>query len=491
MQPATSVPRMAVAMRYRDVAAASAWLVAAFGFTEKATIRGPAGRVSSAQLALGSGMVLLETVGETGFDSFMRQPDEIGGAETQSCYFVVPDADAHCRTARAAGAILLSDIEEFDNGGRGYSCRDPEGHVWTFGTYDPWLGDAPLSQSPPSRSRAKPMATGFGLIACIVASAMTGAWFGDILRQPDSTVAARVAVHQSAANVSPLHPAADERARESAERTVRDLRDEIARERTARNAAEQDLQDLQKTIADQQSSRDAAERTAREMHEELALVRTARDAAQQELHTLQGTVAGLVSAREAAERAIAQIDEDLAQERRARAAAERRSEELQQQVSAPSEAVAAAERAVREAVVRTEQERSAKDIAIVLAQDVQMRLAAEQAARERLEREVGQARAELGRGAGARSAAEHQVEAARAQLEEERAAREAAEQAVQEARAQLEAEQNHKRVAWRMVADLRKEVARLRAEAGEEPPAPAPKAKQMRRSNPAAKNAPQ
>ncbi|HZF33304.1 MAG TPA: glyoxalase, partial [Candidatus Angelobacter sp.] len=25
-----------------------------------------------------------------------------------------------------------------DYGGRGYSCRDPEGHLWNFGTYDPW-----------------------------------------------------------------------------------------------------------------------------------------------------------------------------------------------------------------------------------------------------------------------------------------------------------------------------------------------------------------
>jgi uncharacterized glyoxalase superfamily protein PhnB len=25
-----------------------------------------------------------------------------------------------------------------DYGGRGYSCRDSEGHLWNFGTYDPW-----------------------------------------------------------------------------------------------------------------------------------------------------------------------------------------------------------------------------------------------------------------------------------------------------------------------------------------------------------------
>jgi uncharacterized glyoxalase superfamily protein PhnB len=28
--------------------------------------------------------------------------------------------------------------EDQDYGGRVYSARDPEGHVWSFGSYDPW-----------------------------------------------------------------------------------------------------------------------------------------------------------------------------------------------------------------------------------------------------------------------------------------------------------------------------------------------------------------
>ena len=129
---------MAVAMRYRDVAAASAWLATAFGFRTKALITGAEGRVSSAHLTLGSGMVLLESVGETGFDSFMRQPDEIGGAETQSAYLIVADADAIYARAKAAGAQIVSEIRDEAYGGRGFSCRDLEGHLWNFGTYDPW-----------------------------------------------------------------------------------------------------------------------------------------------------------------------------------------------------------------------------------------------------------------------------------------------------------------------------------------------------------------
>ena len=33
---------------------------------------------------------------------------------------------------------ILLDIVTQDYGGRDYTCRDPEGNVWTFGTYDPW-----------------------------------------------------------------------------------------------------------------------------------------------------------------------------------------------------------------------------------------------------------------------------------------------------------------------------------------------------------------
>ena len=68
----------------------------------------------------------------------MRQPDEIGMKETQSPYLVVADADAVYRSAKAAGFAIVRDIRDEDYGGRGFTCRDPEGHLWSVGTYDPW-----------------------------------------------------------------------------------------------------------------------------------------------------------------------------------------------------------------------------------------------------------------------------------------------------------------------------------------------------------------
>lgn len=66
------------------------------------------------------------------------QPDEIDLRETQSPCLVVPGTDAPYATAKAAGATIVADISDMDYGGRAFSCRDLEGHLWSIGTYDPW-----------------------------------------------------------------------------------------------------------------------------------------------------------------------------------------------------------------------------------------------------------------------------------------------------------------------------------------------------------------
>jgi len=68
----------------------------------------------------------------------MTQPDEIGGLETQSSYVVVNDADEVYARAQIAGAEIVVKIRDEDYGGRGFICRDLEGRLWSFGTYNPW-----------------------------------------------------------------------------------------------------------------------------------------------------------------------------------------------------------------------------------------------------------------------------------------------------------------------------------------------------------------
>ncbi len=127
-------------LRYRDAPAVIDWLCAAFGFERQAVYPDDQGGIAHAQLRFGHGMVMLGSVGATPtpWGRLMRQPDEIGGAETQSAYLVVADPDALHAQATAAGAKILLEIQDQDYGGRGFTCADPEGHIWSFGSYDPW-----------------------------------------------------------------------------------------------------------------------------------------------------------------------------------------------------------------------------------------------------------------------------------------------------------------------------------------------------------------
>ena len=128
-------------MRYHDAPAAIDWLCRAFGFEKHLVVPGEKeGVIAHAQLRYGNGMVMLGTAGTHGggFDELMTTPREIQGRETQSAYVIVEDVDAHHDRAVGAGAEVVMPLEDKDYGGRGYSCRDLEGHIWSFGDYDPF-----------------------------------------------------------------------------------------------------------------------------------------------------------------------------------------------------------------------------------------------------------------------------------------------------------------------------------------------------------------
>ena len=126
------------AMRYRDANAAIEWLCKAFGFEKHLVVPGENGTVAHAQLSFGNGMIMLGSAREDEFGRWVKPPREAGGIGSQSAYIVVEDADAHYARAKAAGAEIVMEVEDQDYGGRLYACLDPEGHFWSFGTYDPW-----------------------------------------------------------------------------------------------------------------------------------------------------------------------------------------------------------------------------------------------------------------------------------------------------------------------------------------------------------------
>ena len=124
-------------LRYRDAPAAIDWLCTTFGFEATLVVPNEDGSIAHAQLSFGNGMIMLGSVFDTEFGRLMKQPAEIGQFNTQSAYLVVNDADKVYDNVRQAGGEILLDIKDEDYGGRGFTCRDPEGHIWSIGTYDP------------------------------------------------------------------------------------------------------------------------------------------------------------------------------------------------------------------------------------------------------------------------------------------------------------------------------------------------------------------
>lgn len=125
-------------LRYRNASAAIEWLCTYFGFEQHLIVPHPDGTIAHAQLRLGNGMIMLGSVIDNEFGKMMKQPDEIGGCQTQSAYIIVDDVDSIYQRAKAAGARIVLDIKNEDYGGRGFSCTDLEGHLWNFGSYNPW-----------------------------------------------------------------------------------------------------------------------------------------------------------------------------------------------------------------------------------------------------------------------------------------------------------------------------------------------------------------
>ena len=132
----SSGARVIPTLRYQNAKAAIEWLERAFGFEPHLVVPGPGDTVAHAQLVADGVMIMLGTARNDDFGALQRPPD--GRTCTQSPYIIVDDPDAHYERAVAAGAKVAMDLVDQDYGGRGYSCLDPEGHLWNFGSYDPW-----------------------------------------------------------------------------------------------------------------------------------------------------------------------------------------------------------------------------------------------------------------------------------------------------------------------------------------------------------------
>ena len=133
MPNATIMPTL----RYKDAPAAIDWLCDVFGFERHAVYAQPDGSIGHAELTLGGGMIMLGSQKNDEYGRLFKSPSELD-AETRSTYIVVPDADAVYARAQAAGATVVRPLQDTGYGSREFTVKDPEGHSWSVGTYDPW-----------------------------------------------------------------------------------------------------------------------------------------------------------------------------------------------------------------------------------------------------------------------------------------------------------------------------------------------------------------
>ena len=125
-------------LSYEDAGAAADWIATAFGLTETGRWSDDTGRVTHVNLEL-HGSELMLGWPSADYQSPRRHAETCEQARlwSETPYVVdgvlvyVDDIDAHFATASAAGARILTPLEDGGHGRR-YRAEDLEGHRWMF-----------------------------------------------------------------------------------------------------------------------------------------------------------------------------------------------------------------------------------------------------------------------------------------------------------------------------------------------------------------------
>jgi uncharacterized glyoxalase superfamily protein PhnB len=140
MTALVEAPRIYPTLRCKDAEAMIRWLKDVFGFTERVVYR-EEGIVQHAELMFGSSILML---GQSRPDEYDRLVGDLNGRRTDTLYVAVDDTKALHERAKAAGAKIEVALHDTDYGSRDFACRDPEGNLWSFGTYWPKVNERPL-----------------------------------------------------------------------------------------------------------------------------------------------------------------------------------------------------------------------------------------------------------------------------------------------------------------------------------------------------------
>jgi PhnB protein len=114
----------------KDADAAIAFYTEAFGAKENFRMTGPDGRIGHAEISIGGAVVMMS---DEHPEINVVSPTTLGNTPV-SLHLLVPDVDAICRTATAAGAQAEREPEDQAYGERTCVLRDPFGHRWFVAT---------------------------------------------------------------------------------------------------------------------------------------------------------------------------------------------------------------------------------------------------------------------------------------------------------------------------------------------------------------------
>jgi uncharacterized glyoxalase superfamily protein PhnB len=319
-------------MRYRDVLGTVEWLCNAFGCSPLRYGFDADGRITSAEVLFGSSPIAIGPVKGSAFDHLMVQPDRIGGVATQYNYLVVSDADAHCARSRAAGAEIVIPPHDDGRSGRLYACKDREGHLWTFGTYDPLDMQASRNSIPAwvswavrqVRLHAAPTALAMGLVLALAGGLMIGyareahqalgkAEAARVQSERETKAAIALLGDHEADVAEALQVSGDLAARLEAEHTLR-ARAEADAARVAAKA-QSELEAANRTLTEERSKREQAELAGQDARKELDDGRRDRDALAAALQEAEKTLADERQDRESSDRQVRALASALAAER--------------------------------------------------------------------------------------------------------------------------------------------------------------------------------
>jgi uncharacterized glyoxalase superfamily protein PhnB len=116
---------------YDDADAAMDWHERTLGFERREVHRDDDGNIQHAEMAFGGAILMLGSAG-VGREPFKSLP--AGGS---LIYCAVDDIDGLYERVSEAGGDIALELTDTDYGSRDFTVRDPEGNLWSFGTYRP------------------------------------------------------------------------------------------------------------------------------------------------------------------------------------------------------------------------------------------------------------------------------------------------------------------------------------------------------------------